>query len=117
MLALVKKPRTSVTLSGPSARRVLRELQKQFDVQVLAAGETVPLRKMGYFKSRAKNRAAHLLRGARYKMGLTQKELALKTGIAQGRLSEYETGRRTIEKASTARKLAKALKTDYRYFL
>ena len=117
MLAVVKKPRTSITLSGPGARSVLHELQKRFDVQVLVAGDTIPLRKTGYFRSRKKDRTAHLLRGARYKAGLTQKELAEKTGISQGRVSEYETGRRTIEKVSTARKLARALKTDYRYFI
>ena len=92
-------------------------VQRTFDVQVLCAGRAVPLRETQYFKSRERNRTAHLLRGARYKAGRTQEELAKKTGISQGRISEYETGRQTIEKVSTARKLAKVLKTDHRYFL
>ncbi len=56
------------------------------------------------------------IRGARGKEGLTQKELAELTGIAQHHISEMENGKRPIGK-ETARKLAKALNIDYRVFL
>ena len=56
------------------------------------------------------------IRGGRGKEGLTQKQLAELTGIAQHHISEMENGKRTIGK-ETARKLAKALNIDYRVFL
>jgi DNA-binding XRE family transcriptional regulator len=56
------------------------------------------------------------IRGARGKEGLTQKQLADLTGIAQHHISEMENGKRPIGK-ETAKKLAKALNIDYRVFL
>jgi ribosome-binding protein aMBF1 (putative translation factor) len=56
------------------------------------------------------------IRGGRGKEGLTQKQLAELTGIAQHHLSEMENGKRPIGK-ETARKLAVALNIDYRVFL
>lgn len=56
------------------------------------------------------------IRGGRGKEGLTQKQLAQLTGIAQHHISEMENGKRPIGK-ETARKLAAALNIDYRVFL
>ncbi len=56
------------------------------------------------------------IRGARGKEGLTQKQLAELTGLAQHHISEMENGKRPIGK-ETARKLAAALSIDYRVFL
>jgi ribosome-binding protein aMBF1 (putative translation factor) len=56
------------------------------------------------------------LRGARGKEGLTQKELAEKTGIPQGHISSMENGKMEIGK-ERAKRLAKALDIDYRVFL
>ena len=56
------------------------------------------------------------LAGARHREGLTQRELADKTGIPQRHLSEMENGKRTIGKKS-AKLLAKVLNADYRAFL
>lgn len=56
------------------------------------------------------------IRGGRGKEGLTQKQLAALTGIAQHHISEMENGKRVIGK-ETAKKLAKALNLDYRVFL
>ena len=47
---------------------------------------------------------------------MTQKQLADLTGIAQHHISEMEIGIRPIGK-ETAKKLADALKLDYRLFL
>jgi len=56
------------------------------------------------------------IRGGRGKEGLTQKQLADLTGIAQHHISEMENGKRPIGK-ETAKKLAAALDVDYRVFL
>lgn len=57
------------------------------------------------------------LRAYRTREGLTQKQLADLTGIAQHQISEMETGKRGIGK-ERARKLAEALGvSDYRVFL
>jgi len=58
-----------------------------------------------------------VLRGARYREGLTQKELSDLTGIPQRHLSEMENGKRPIGKKN-AQLLAKALNVpSYKVFL
>ena len=57
-----------------------------------------------------------ILRAARGREDLTQKDLARLTGIPQHHISEMENGKRGIGK-DRARKLGKALNTDYRLFL
>jgi len=59
---------------------------------------------------------AGILRGARSKAELTQTKLSELTGIPQRHISEMEQGKRPIGKEN-AKKLAKALETDYRVFL
>lgn len=59
---------------------------------------------------------ASYLSGARYKEGLTQEELSLKTNISRRHISEMENGKRSIGK-NNAKKLAAALNTNYRLFL
>ncbi len=56
------------------------------------------------------------LAGARYREGLTQRELAKRTGIPQRHISEMENGKRTIGK-ERAKLFAKALNIGYRVFL
>lgn len=60
--------------------------------------------------------AAGVLRGARSKAEMTQTRLSEQTGIPQRHISEMEQGKRTIGREN-AKKLAKALETDYRVFL
>ena len=52
------------------------------------------------------------LRGARYREGISQKELAKHTGVSQENISKMENGQRTIGK-KVAKKLAKALRIDF----
>ena len=59
---------------------------------------------------------ALVLRGSRYKNGMTQKELAEKLNVSQHRISEMEHSKQPIGK-ETARRLAKIFKTNYRIFL
>ncbi len=56
------------------------------------------------------------LKGLRYREELTQVQLSEITGIPRRHISEMESGKRTIGKAN-ARKLADALKADYRLLL
>jgi hypothetical protein len=57
-----------------------------------------------------------VLRGSRVKEEITQEELSVMTGIPRRHISEMEHGKRPIGKES-ARKLATALKCEYRVFL
>jgi len=54
--------------------------------------------------------------GARYKEGLTQKQLSGLTGIPQGHISQMENGKRPIGK-TIAKKLGKTLNISYKVFL
>lgn len=57
-----------------------------------------------------------VLRGARYREGLSQKELASRTGISQNNISKIENGKRAIGE-KVAKKLAKALKIDFEHLI
>ncbi len=57
-------------------------------------------------------KAGIALRGARYREGLSQKELAKRTGISQDNISKMENGKRSIGE-KVAKKLAKALRIDF----
>lgn len=56
------------------------------------------------------------LRGARYREGISQKELAKRCGISQDNLSRMENGKRTIG-IKVAKKLAEALRIDFRLLI
>ena len=57
-----------------------------------------------------------ILRGARFKEGLSQKNLAEKLGIPQSHISEMEHGKRSIGKKLSQR-LSKVLRVSYKVFL
>ena len=59
---------------------------------------------------------AAILRGLRYREGMTQAELARRTGIPQRHISEMENSRRPIA-TQNARKLAEALSCPPTRFL
>ncbi len=56
------------------------------------------------------------LAGMRYREGMTQVQLAEKTGIPQRHISEMENGKRTIGK-EMAKRLGEALNINYKVFL
>ena len=58
----------------------------------------------------------HALRGLRSREELTQKQLAEMIGVKPSHISEMENGKRTIGK-EMAKRLAKALQTEYKVFL
>ena len=82
-------------------------------VESLEKSGSVPWREVA---AKRGNIPASVLRGARNKEEVTQTRLSELTGIPQRHISEMERGKRPIGK-ETAKKLAAALKTDYRVFL
>ena len=59
---------------------------------------------------------AKVLRGARAKEGLTQKQLSERANIPQGHISEMERGKRPIG-LTVAKKLGMALNISHKVFL
>src|SRR5215470_8616974 len=80
-----------------------------------ASADSIPWREAFPPLSEAE-RPGRMLRAARTKEDLTQRQLSALTGIPQHHLSEMEHGKRTIGK-ERAKKLAEALQIDYRMFL
>ncbi len=98
------------TFIGPdSALAKLRAYAKELGVKELE--ESVPWR-----DAMPEATTGFILRGARLKEGMTQKELAERTGIPQSHISAMENDKMSIGK-ERARRLAKALNVDYRIFL
>ena len=116
MLAHTKKHRTKIialTFTGPAAKadaaiQAMRELSFQ------EQSEAAPWKEaLGYANDEL---PGVFLAGARYREGLTQAQLAQKTGIARRHISEMENNKRPIGKAN-ARKLGEALGVDpHRFF-
>jgi DNA-binding XRE family transcriptional regulator len=61
-------------------------------------------------------KAGVLLRGTRYREGLTQAEMAKKIHVTQADLSKMENGKRPIGKI-IAKRIEKTFHVNYRYFL
>ncbi len=117
MLALVKKPRTEISLQGEGAGELVDWIKKKYDLAVLVEepeDELVPIESTGYWRKMEKNRVGNLLAGARLKAGLTQARLAAKLGIRQNMVSDYENGRRPLS-AAMVRRLSETLEIREEY--
>lgn len=68
------------------------------------------------FPGLQENETGTYLAGARHREGLTQGQLAEKTGITQRHASEMENGKRPIGR-DNAKNLAAVLNADWRAFL
>lgn len=115
MLAVVRTPRTEISLHGAGTSQVLEFLRKQFTVEILDVDtsrveddgdELVEIESTDWWK---KNKH-RVLAGARHKINMTQKELAERSGMRQTVISEYESGKRPMT-LRAATKLAAALNT------
>jgi ribosome-binding protein aMBF1 (putative translation factor) len=99
MLAVVKKPRTELSVQGDRPEEIIEWLRKKYEVTILAAegdDAAMPVEETGFWKEMEKNRVGNLLAGARLKAGLTQEQLAGKLEIRQNMVSDYERGRRAL---------------------
>jgi len=99
MLAVVKKPRTELSIQGDRPGEIVDWLRKKYEVTVLAKDEdeaSIPVEETEFWREMEKNRIGNLLAGARLKAGLTQEQLADKLEIRQNMVSDYERGRRAL---------------------
>lgn len=78
--------------------------------------EATPWDKIAADRIAKYKKAGLVLRGARYREGISQKELARRCHISQDNLSKIENGKRTVGE-KVAKRLAKALHFDYRLLL
>lgn len=74
--------------------------------------ESIPWEELAKDRITQYKKSGLALRGARYREGLSQKELSKRTGISQENISKMENGQRTIGE-KVAKKLAKALRIDF----
>lgn len=119
MSALTKKHLIELHISIPEARReeIIELLHHNGIDNIEFNNESIPFEESESFKKRiGNNHVGTILRGARKKQELTQKELAELTGNFQHHLSEMENGKRTIGKKN-AKLFGKVLSIDYRVFL
>lgn len=76
----------------------------------------IPWRDVAKKQIKKYSEAGVVIRGSRFKEGLTQKELAELLGVKPHHISEMEHGKRSVGK-EMAQRLGKVFKVDYRVFL
>ena len=105
MLAVVKKPRIEIALSGEDPVELVNWIRRKFEVNILTpwCATSVPVEGTDFWRDMNQNRAGNLLAGARLKAEMTQVALAEKTGIRQNMVSEYENGKRALTPAMVRR--------------
>jgi DNA-binding XRE family transcriptional regulator len=117
MLARTKKHHTeNVELKFVGPRRNRRQAEKALaELGFKVTSDSIPWREA--FPEYADSDLPGVsLRGARYKEGLTQRELSSLTGIPQRHISEMENNKRPIGK-EIAKRLGKSLNVGYKVFL
>jgi len=77
--------------------------------------KNIPWREAFKDKIKKHSEGGFVLKGCRYRDGVTQKELAEALSISQHHISEMENGKRPIGK-EMAKRFAAFFKTDYRVF-
>lgn len=126
MSALTKKRHTNtiaITIGdkrphrwvGPRSKlRLVRSLLAEMNFEPEEA--SVPWREVAKKDIEKYGEGGLMIRGSRYKEGLTQVQLSKRLKIPQSHISAMENGSRPIGK-NMAKKLAKIFNTDYRVFL
>jgi len=113
MLAVAKTPHIDLRIASETIpEKVLAVLESEYgeDLRIIDDDdELINIRDTEWYKSvRREMTVGDVLRIRRDNAGLTQEELAAKTGIRQGNIAAMETGRRAIG-PRVAKKLASAL--------
>ena len=114
MLGHMKKPLTEIKYQGP-ANSVIK-LTKYAEKIGFKRVKQSDFLKDVFPELKEEDITARILKGAREKENITQKELSILTNIPQGNISKMENGKRKIG-IVTAKKLGEALKVGYKIFL
>jgi DNA-binding XRE family transcriptional regulator len=76
------------------------------------SSESIPWEELAKDRIAKYKKSGLALRGARYREGLSQKELAKRSGISQENISKMENGKRSVGE-KVAKKLAKSLRIHF----
>lgn len=119
-LPIDKETTCKVVIELPSKKKLLsfvstKNLEKleAFLEKYGQPEEAISWEKLAASRIKKYGKAGLALRGARFREGLSQKELAKLSGISQENISKMENGQRPIGE-KVAKKLAKALKIDFK---
>lgn len=91
----------------------LRDYSSSREEHLVPWDEAIPWEEIAAKRVTMYTEQGLVLRGARLREGLSQKDLAKMSGISQDNLSRMENGKRVIGER-TAKKLASLLKIDYK---
>ena len=122
MQVVAKTPRIDLRISGEIPEKILRALEEEYGdaLKVMGADdeELVDVTTTDWYRATKKGISpGDVLRTYRENAGLTQTALGQKIGgVPRQHISNMENGKRPIGKES-AKKLAAALRVDYRVFL
>jgi ribosome-binding protein aMBF1 (putative translation factor) len=98
-----------------SARTKLNSFLKELDASksdIVSWEKATPWEDLAKDRIKKHKKAGLVLRGARYRENMSQKELAKSSGVSQDNISRIENGKRVVGE-KVARKLAKPLKISY----
>lgn len=119
MSALTKKPHTDrvaeITWHG-AHYTVPIEVMERYKIKSENNSDHIPIDELFSDLTEKSGEAGVLLKGLRYREGLSQIEFAKKLNISQTNLSAIENGRRSIGK-ELAKRIADFFELDYRIFL
>ena len=102
-----------------NVREQIASFFKKFDgekLEVTPWEEATPWEVLAKDRIEKYKKAGLVLRGARYRENMSQKELESRSGVLQNEISKIENGKRGVG-IKVAKKLAKALRFDYRLLL
>lgn len=89
---------------------------KEYCVSEVLARGNIPAKEFFAELDERFTKAGALLKGARHRENMTQKQFAKKLGVSQPNLSAMENGKRAIGK-NIAKRIEKLFGINYRYFL
>lgn len=106
------------SLSGGRRQKKLKKVQKilKEEHEITPWEEATPWENLASDNISRYKEAGIVLRGARSREGISQKELAKRSGISQDNISRMENGKRVIGE-KVAKKLAAVLRIDYKLLL
>lgn len=115
----IKKDMCEVIMKMPGQKRVcsyipLKEVEQlELFLRKYSEDDSVDWHVVAKESIAKHGQAGLVLRGARFRENMTQKELAKKSGVSQENISRIENGKRSVGE-KLAKKLAKPLKINYK---